>query len=155
MPARDYLAALVRTAAAALAGYVLAFLFQHGWDLPDAVDSQISLALATGLAGAYNLAVNWLTVHVHPAFGYLLIVPKTPVYGDRKSLARPEVPALGHPPARRFYGHTAPSQETSGEFPRENPGGTEAGLIDVGTIIAAAIVLVIVGIVLYALLVSR
>lgn len=155
MTVRDYLAALIRTAAAALAGYVLAFLLQHGWDFPDAVDAQINIALSVALAGGYNAAVNWLTVHVSAKFGYLLIIPKTPVYGDKRGALVPEVPLAGHPPARRFFGggeELLTKHETTGQLPVEDPPDTERGVIDAGTMIVIVIVAVVVAVVVVALL---
>lgn len=87
MTIRDQFVAAIRTVAAALAAFIITFLIQRGWDFPDEVDSQINVVVFLAVTAAYNFAVNWLTVHVHKAFGFLLIVPKTPAYQEDQRLA--------------------------------------------------------------------
>lgn len=149
MNIRDLITAAIRTASMALGAYIITFLLQHGWNFPDQVDVQINTALYLGVLGGWSLVVNWLTTHVSPIFGYLAIVPKAPVYGDKTALLKPEVPVEGQPPARRFYGvsdSTAPDNTgVFGENPDEGGLGGRAGhdtggAVDVGTVILVLVV---------------
>lgn len=94
MTLRDALVAAVRTAAAALAAFIITWLVQQGWDFPDDVDAQINVAVFLAVTAAYNLLVNWLATKVHPAFGYLLLVPKAPAYAPSAALKPSEAPVV-------------------------------------------------------------
>lgn len=87
---RDALIPAVRTGAAALAGFIITFLLDKGWDFPDDIDSQINLAVFLAVTGLYNILVNLAAKHIHPAFGFLLIVPKQPVYPSDRGVLVPE-----------------------------------------------------------------
>jgi hypothetical protein len=120
----------------AAAAFIIAWLIKHGWSLPDDVNAQINVYVFLAVMAAYNVVVNWLTVHVAPWFGYLLIVPKTPVYGDKRALLAPEVPTEGNPPARRFYGGSDP-QSHEGVDP-------EAGQVLYYLLVAIAVVVLVI-----------
>lgn len=92
MTLKDMIVAAVRTAAAALAAFIISFLLKYGWDFPDDVDAQINGAVFLAVLFGYNFVVNWLATHVHPAFGYLLIVPKAPAYDPSKPVYKPDTP---------------------------------------------------------------
>lgn len=109
MTLRDQVVAAVRTVAAALAAFILTWLLQRGWDLPDDVDAQINVAVFLAVTAAYNLLVNWLATHVHPAFGYLLIVPKAPAYSPTTALKPSDAPVVvGEVVAQPAAGNTHP-----------------------------------------------
>lgn len=76
----NQLIAAIRTGAATLAGICFTYLLSLGIDVPEAYQTSIVLATVIILTGVYNVAVNWLAIHVHPLFGILLGIPKTPTY---------------------------------------------------------------------------
>lgn len=80
MTIKDQVIAAVRTAAAGLAAFIITFLAAKGWDFPDEIDAQINVAVFLAVMAGWNFLVNLLATHVHPWFGYLLVVPKTPAY---------------------------------------------------------------------------
>lgn len=71
----------IRTGVAALVGLVLTWLLSKGIDLGEEFTELLPIAVFAVVTGLYNVAVNWLATRVHPYFGYLLGVPKTPDYG--------------------------------------------------------------------------
>lgn len=76
--------AAIRTGAAVLVSAVITWATGHGIDVPESFEGAVNLfVFSTGVAG-YNLAVNFLEKKVHPWFGVLLIVPKSPEYSSEK-----------------------------------------------------------------------
>lgn len=74
--------AAIRTGAAALAASLITWAVSHGITVPENFDGAVTVFLfSTGVAG-YNLAVNFLEKKVHPWFGALLIIPKSPEYAS-------------------------------------------------------------------------
>lgn len=70
----------IRTGIALLVGLAITWLVNQGVTLPDGAEAQLNAILFVVVSAGYNALVNWLAVKVHPAFGYLLGVPKTPEY---------------------------------------------------------------------------
>jgi hypothetical protein len=93
MTLQDKIVAAIRTAAAGLGAAFLSWLLvQFGWDFPDEVDAQVALVIFLVLMAVWNFVVNFLAARVHPAFGYLLLVPKQPAYDPAKPLLIPDTP---------------------------------------------------------------
>ena len=76
----DVVVAAIRTGVASAVGALAALLIAQGVDVPDDFASSVSVVAFGVAAAAYNAAVNFLAVKVHPAFGYLLGVAKAPTY---------------------------------------------------------------------------
>lgn len=72
--------AALRTGVATLVGLAITWLVSVGVTLPDGAEVQLNAILFVVITAGYTALVNWLSVKVHPAFGYLLGVPKTPEY---------------------------------------------------------------------------
>lgn len=71
---------LVRTYVPWLAGVILGWLISLGVPLDPEVQTQLTLVLM-GAAGIVYYAVSrWLETNVSPKFGWLLGLPKAPVY---------------------------------------------------------------------------
>ena len=70
----------IRTGIAALVGLLITWLITKGIVLEDNFQNVLEVGLFATITAGYNAAVNWAAVHWHPAFGYLLGVPKTPEY---------------------------------------------------------------------------
>jgi hypothetical protein len=92
MTIRDKLVAAIRTAAAGLGTLLIAWILKtFGVDFPDDVDTKIQAAIFLAAMGGYNVAVNWLTER-WKYFGFLLAVPKQPVYDNSKPVLVPDSP---------------------------------------------------------------
>lgn len=83
----DQIIAAIRTGCATLGTVIVLALVDAFSEIGGTivVDESWAVALsglffALAVAG-YNLAVNWLSAHVWPGFGYLLGVNKAPGYG--------------------------------------------------------------------------
>lgn len=74
------LIAAIRTGVAAVVGFVVTWAVARGVEFPDGFDVLLTAGLFSAATVAYNALVNLLATKVHPAFGYLLGVPKTPEY---------------------------------------------------------------------------
>lgn len=96
MTARDLITVAIRTVAQAIGAYIITFLIAHGINLPDTVAAQVNVYAYLIVLGVWALAINWLATHVHPAFGYLAIIPKQPTYPAARGVLAPENPV---PPA--------------------------------------------------------
>lgn len=77
---RDSLIAAIRTGVAALVGFVVAYLVAQGVNLDEEFAVNATTALTVLFTALYNYLVILLEKYVHPGFGILLGVPKTPVY---------------------------------------------------------------------------
>ena len=77
---RDSVIAAIRTGVAALVGLAIAFLISRGFELDDSVKVNLTTGLTVLATAGYNWLVILLEKHVHPYFGVLLGVPKTPSY---------------------------------------------------------------------------
>ena len=77
---REPLIAAIRTGVAVAVGFVITFLVSKGFELPDDLQANLNLVVLSLVTAAYNWAVILLERHVHPYFGILLGVPKTPTY---------------------------------------------------------------------------
>lgn len=71
-----------RSAIAAVVGLAVTWLLARGVELDSAAATALITAVFAVVVWAYNSLINWLTVKVHPAFGYLLGAPKTPEYNS-------------------------------------------------------------------------
>ena len=83
---RDNIIAAIRTAAAVLGPAIvtgIVALFTR-LNIQVEIDSSVGLALAgllyAVIVGLWNFAVNWLSTHVNPKFGHILLIAKTPDY---------------------------------------------------------------------------
>lgn len=70
----------IRTAIAMAVGFAITWLVSKGITLPEGAEVQLNAILFIVVAGGYNALVNWLALRIHPAFGYMLGIPKTPEY---------------------------------------------------------------------------
>ena len=77
---RDSLIAAIRTGVASLVGFVVAYLVAQGVDLNEEFAVNATTALTVLFTALYNYLVILLEKNVHPGFGILLGIPKTPVY---------------------------------------------------------------------------
>lgn len=77
----------IRTAAQAVAGLIILFFLEYGIE----IDSGALTAVLVGLfSGLYAVITTLLARYVHPVFGLLSIIPKTPVYeGAIETTGRP------------------------------------------------------------------
>lgn len=78
----NLLIAGIRTGVAAVVAVLITLLIRLGFTPPAEFEAAITSVLLFLVAIGYNVAVNWLTINVHPIFGYLLGVPKTPTYEE-------------------------------------------------------------------------
>lgn len=74
------LIAAIRTGVASLVGFLITWAVAQGVEFPEGFDGVLTAALFSAATVAYNALVNLLATKVHPFFGYLLGVPKTPEY---------------------------------------------------------------------------
>jgi len=92
---QDALTAAVRTGAAGIGAYVIAWLIGLGVTIPDGFALALTAVLFGLILAGWNLAIGLAVRYVHPWFGYLLIVAKSPTYtlepADRVILTRDEV----------------------------------------------------------------
>lgn len=72
--------AAIRTGVATLVGLFIAYLVSLGFELDASVEVNLISGLTVLFTAAYNYIVILLEKHVHPYFGVLLGVPKTPTY---------------------------------------------------------------------------
>ena len=79
---REPLIAAIRTGVAVAVGFVITFLVSKGFVLPDDLKANLNVVILTLVTAGYNWAVILLERHVHPYFGLLLGVPKTPTYSE-------------------------------------------------------------------------
>lgn len=79
---REPLIAAIRTGVAVAVGFVITFLVSKGFVLPDDLAANLNLVVLTLATATYNWGVILLERHVHPYFGILLGVPKTPTYAE-------------------------------------------------------------------------
>lgn len=77
---RDSMIAAIRTGVATLVGLVVAFLVAQGFELDETFQANAVTALTVLFTATYNYLVILLEKNVHPGFGILLGIPKTPVY---------------------------------------------------------------------------
>lgn len=76
----------IRTAVAVIVAAVLSWLVSHyGFHVSKDVADQISVVAFGLICGVYTAAVNWLSEHVNPSFGFLLGIPRHPVYAPKGS----------------------------------------------------------------------
>ena len=76
----DLVVQIIRTLAQTAAGAIITWLATNGYD----VDSEALVGLLfMVISAAWAAATTWLSVNVHPVFGWLSIVPAAPAYnGD-------------------------------------------------------------------------
>lgn len=99
---RDSIIAAVRTGIAALVGLLITWLVTNGIEVGPDLEADLSVALFGLFTALYNGLVILLERKVHPYFGVLLGVPKSPAYGDVGTQTPPPAqPAIGTPPADR------------------------------------------------------
>ena len=72
--------AAIRTGVAALVGMLAAFLLSQGVELPEEFQAQLIVLLSALASAGYNALVIYLERNVHPMFGVLLGIPRTPAY---------------------------------------------------------------------------
>lgn len=70
----------LRTAVAALVGLAITWLVARGVVFEEGFAATLEVGIFTAVTFGYNALVNWLATKVHPGFGWLLGVPKTPEY---------------------------------------------------------------------------
>lgn len=81
----DTLIAIIRTFVPTVVGILIAWLIDHGLDIPSELQTQLSAALvAVSITGYYAL-VTLLERKVDPSFGWLLGAPKAPTYNITRS----------------------------------------------------------------------
>lgn len=80
MDIRNVIYSGIRTGVAALVGFVFAWLISKGIELDPSYRAGVEGLIFAGVTFLYNAVVNWLALKVHPSFGYLLLIPKTPEY---------------------------------------------------------------------------
>ena len=78
-----YLTALARTAVPLVAGWLIAWALRHGVDLRGHASE-----VTVGVGFLYYSVAGFLERFVHPAFGWLLGIAKTPVYRQVAAAAR-------------------------------------------------------------------
>lgn len=74
----------IRTGVAALVGIALTWLIAQGVSLPEGTEETFTVAIFAIITAGYNALVNYLAVKVHPGFGYLLGIKKTPEYARKE-----------------------------------------------------------------------
>lgn len=72
--------AAIRTGAAALVTAIITWVTGLGVAVPEHFDESVTIVLFSLGIAAYNALVNFLEKKVHPVFGYLLIIPRSPEY---------------------------------------------------------------------------
>ena len=72
--------AALRTGVAALVGLVITAAIARGIELDEGTSSMLITLLFGASVMLYNGVVNWLSLKVHPAFGYLLGASGAPEY---------------------------------------------------------------------------
>lgn len=77
---RDPLIAGIRTGVAAAVGAFVTWLLNLGILVPEGFEVVLNSAVFGLVTMIYNLVVNFLERKVHPGFGYLLAIPRTPSY---------------------------------------------------------------------------
>lgn len=77
---RDPIIAAIRTGVATAVGFAITYLVSKGWGFPEDLAANLNLVLLAVITAAYNWVVILLERHVHPYFGILLGIPKTPTY---------------------------------------------------------------------------
>lgn len=77
---RNGIIAAIRTGIAAGVGLVVSWLVGLGVEVPDGFQEGLNVVVFGLVVSGYNLAVNFLEQKVHPWFGVLLGVPRTPQY---------------------------------------------------------------------------
>lgn len=76
----------IRTLVAVVVAAVLTWLATHfGFHASQEVENTADVIVFGVVTGAYTAAVNWLTEHVNPGFGWLLGIPKHPTYATKAS----------------------------------------------------------------------
>lgn len=99
---RDSVIAAVRTGIAALIGLLITWLVTQGIEVGPDVEANLNVALFGLFTALYNGLVILLERKVHPYFGVLLGIPKSPAYGEVGTQTPPPVdPAIGNPPVDR------------------------------------------------------
>lgn len=95
------LIAAIRTGVASLVGFVIAWAVAQGVVFPEGFEEILSAGVFAAATVGYTALVNWLAKHVHPFFGYLLGVGKTPEYNalvaqapDGTAVATDNLPAV-------------------------------------------------------------
>jgi len=79
---QDALTAAIRTGAAGIGAYVIAWLIGLGVTIPDGFALALTAVLFGLILAGWNLAIGLAARYVHPWFGYLLIVAKSPSYAS-------------------------------------------------------------------------
>lgn len=79
---RDSLIAAIRTGVATAVGFVVAYLVSKGFSFPDDLAANLNVVVLALATAGYNWVVILLEKHVHPYFGVLLGVPKSPTYNE-------------------------------------------------------------------------
>ena len=77
---QDALTAAIRTGAAGIGAYVIAWLIGLGVTIPDGFNLALTAVLFGLILAGWNLAIGLAARYIHPWFGYLLIVAKSPSY---------------------------------------------------------------------------
>lgn len=80
---RDPLIAAIRTGVATGVGFVVTYLISKGWGLPEDFAANLNLVLLAAVTAGYNWLVILLERNVHPYFGILLGIPRTPSYEEK------------------------------------------------------------------------
>lgn len=81
---RDNVIAAIRTGVAVIVTALLAWAAKHlGVEVDDNTAVALTVFLFALAVAVYNLAVNFLAEKVHPYFGILLGIPKTPSYPSK------------------------------------------------------------------------
>ena len=83
----DTLIALIRTFVPAAVGSAVAWAIAHGVGITDDVQTQLSAVLVTLSITLYYALVTVLERKVNSAFGWLLGVPKVPMYEESEKEA--------------------------------------------------------------------
>lgn len=81
---------LVRTYVPWLVGVVVGWLVSLGIPLDPEVEVQLTLVLVTAAAFLYYFLARIFELYVSPKLGWLVGLPKQPVYGDRAELTSRE-----------------------------------------------------------------
>lgn len=86
---RDVIVAAIRTGVAAAVGFVITYLVGLGVEVPDDFEATLTVVVFGLVVAGYNALVGGLERKVHPLFGLLLGVPKTPTYTGTGQHRRP------------------------------------------------------------------
>lgn len=99
---RDTIIAAIRTGVATIVTALVTWLLGFGVQIDPQAQGALAVALFGLCVALYNAGVILLERKVHPMFGVLLGVPKSPAYGDVGTQTPPPAqPAVGSPPADR------------------------------------------------------